>query len=143
MLGGKYRSAVCGNNFIAHGGCWIFNIRGFLDLNCCCDLQNIFFYHVYYENKWSLIILSYYLLDAESIFLLVSVVDVIIYPFIQACFCNHYKHLSSSSLKENKCTRSLYCVINPLHLNGKTLSHYLSALNGRMGKHCPAMPCHF
>lgn len=83
------------------------------------------------------------LLDAESLFLLVSVVDVIIYAFIQACFYNHYKLLSSSSLKESKCTRSLYCVINPLHLNGRTLSQYLSAPNGRLGKHCPAMSCHF
>jgi len=93
--------------------------------------------------KFFVILMVDCLFDAESIFPLVSIVDVIIYAFIQACFCNHYKLLSYSSLKENKCTRSLYCVINPLHLNGKTLSQYLSALNSLMGKHCPAVPCHF
>lgn len=79
--------------------------------------------------KYSVLLMGDCLLDLESIFFLVSVVDVIIYAFIQACFCIH-KLLSSSSLKENKCTRILCCVISPLHLNGKTFSQCSSALNG-------------
>jgi len=52
-------------------------------------------------------------------------------------------YLSLSSLKENGCTRNLYCVINPLHLNGKMLSLYLSALKSQVGKRCLAMSFHF
>jgi len=34
-------------------------------------------------------------------------------------------------------------MINPLHKNGKTLSEYLIALHGQMGKHCHATQCAF